>query len=165
VIRLQVEYLPSGATPKPVWLWWSGTDATAVQVDRLWQAFLRCLDIEHTFRLFKQTLDRTCPKIRNPEAADRWTWLIVAAFTRLRLARPLAADLRRPWEKPTPPERLTPARVCRDFRHLRPKTPAQPEHRNSLGQVQGGHPAAKTVSPLHAMTCTLATNPPPQSNV
>ncbi|MDQ0983127.1 hypothetical protein [Streptomyces sp. V2I9] len=41
VIRLQVEHLPSGATPEPVWLWWSGPDATTVQVDRLWQAFLR----------------------------------------------------------------------------------------------------------------------------
>ncbi|GAP51979.1 transposase is4 family protein, partial [Streptomyces azureus] len=69
VIRLQVEYLPSGATPKPVWLWWSGTDATDTQVDLLWQVFLRRFDIEHTFRLFKQTLGWTCPKIRTPEAA------------------------------------------------------------------------------------------------
>jgi hypothetical protein len=122
VILLQVEHLPSGAIPKPVWLWWSGTDATATQVDLLWQTFLRRFDIEHTFRLFKQTLGWTCPKIRTPEAADRWTWLILAAFTQLRLARPLAADLRRPWEKPAPAERLTPARVRRDFRHLRPNT-------------------------------------------
>ncbi|MER5853995.1 transposase, partial [Streptomyces sp. NPDC002012] len=121
VIRLQVEYLPSGATPKPVWLWWSGTDATTADVDRLWQAFLRRFDIEHTFRLFKQTQGWTCPKIRTPEAADRWTWLILAVFTQLRLARPLAADLRRPWEKPSPPDKLTPARVRRGFRHLRPK--------------------------------------------
>ncbi|MCX5433029.1 transposase [Streptomyces sp. NBC_00257] len=121
VIRLQVEHLPSGATPKPVWLWWSETDATTADIDRLWQAFLRRFDIEHTFRLFKQTLGWTCPKIRTPEAADRWTWLILAVFTQLRLARPLAADLRRPWEKPVPPDRLTPARVRRDFRHLRPK--------------------------------------------
>ena len=121
VIRLQVEHLPSGATPKPVWLWWSGTDATETTVDLLWRAFLRRFDIEHTFRLFKQTLGWTCPKIRSPEAADRWTWLILAAFTQLRLARPLAADLRRPWEKPAPPDRLTPARVRRDFRHLRTK--------------------------------------------
>ncbi|MFJ4659038.1 transposase [Nocardia sp. NPDC088792] len=28
VIRLTVEHLPSGGTNKPVWLWWSGTDAT-----------------------------------------------------------------------------------------------------------------------------------------
>ncbi|MGW4898750.1 NF041680 family putative transposase [Kitasatospora sp. NPDC004240] len=120
VIRLEVDRLPSGAVPKPVWLWWSGTDATAADVDRLWQTFLRRFDIEHTFRLFKQTLGWTCPKIRTPEAADRWTWLILAAYTQLRLARPLAADLRRPWEKPAPPERLTPARVRRGFRHLRP---------------------------------------------
>ncbi len=96
VIRLDIDHLPSGATPKPVWLWWSGTDATEADTNRLWQAYLRRFDIEHTFRLFKQTLGWTCPKIRTPEAADRWTWLILAAYTQLRLARPLAADRRRP---------------------------------------------------------------------
>ncbi|MER5324366.1 hypothetical protein [Streptosporangium roseum] len=69
--------------PKPVWPWWSGTDAQVADVDRLWQAFLRRFDLEHTFRLFKQTLGRTTPKLRHPEAADRWTWLILAAHTRL----------------------------------------------------------------------------------
>lgn len=83
--------------------------------------FLRRFDIEHTFRLFKQTLGWTRPNVRTPEAADRWTWLILAVYTQLRLARPLAADLHRPWEKPSPPNRLTPARVRRDFRHLRPQ--------------------------------------------
>ncbi|MFJ5726018.1 transposase, partial [Streptomyces sp. NPDC093149] len=48
-------------------------------------------------------------------------WLILAVFTQLRLARPQAADLRRPWEKPSPPDKLTPARVRRAFRHLRPQ--------------------------------------------
>jgi hypothetical protein len=122
VIRLDIGHLPSGATPKPVWLWWSGTDATPADADRLWQAYLRRFDIEHTFRLFKQTLGWTCPKIRTPEAADRWTWLILAVYTQLRLARPLAADRRRPWEQPSSPDRLTPARVRRDFRHIRPQT-------------------------------------------
>ncbi|MFF1875658.1 NF041680 family putative transposase [Kitasatospora herbaricolor] len=133
VIRLEVDHLPSGAIPKPVWLWWSGADATFADVDCLWQTFLRRFDIEHTFRLFKQTLGWTRPKIRTPEAADRWTWLILAAYTQLRLARPLAADLRRPWEKPAPPERLTPARVRRGFRHLRahvanPASAPKPSH-------------------------------------
>jgi len=121
VIRLDVQRLPSGATAKPVWLWWSAPDADTAMVDLLWQAFLRRFDIEHVFRLFKQTLGWTAPKIRNPQAADRWTWVIIAGYTQLRLARPLAADLRRPWEKPTPSERLSPARVRRDFRHLRVK--------------------------------------------
>ncbi len=78
--------------------------------------------IEHTFRLFKQTLGWTAPKIRDPHAADRWTWLITACHAQLRLARPLATDLRRPWERPAPPARLTPARVRRGFRNLRATT-------------------------------------------
>ncbi|MFH9472118.1 transposase, partial [Streptomyces clavifer] len=147
VIRLQVEYLPSGATPKPVWLWWSGTDASETTVDLLWQAFLRRFDIEHTFRLFKQTLGWTCPKIRSPEAADRWTWLILAVFTQLRLARPLAADLRRPWEKPTPPNRLTPARVRRDFRHLRPKAACPAEAPKPARPGPGRPPGRKNNKP------------------
>jgi hypothetical protein len=73
VIRLEVTRLPSGATPKPVWLWWSRTGATPADVDRLWQAYLRRFDIEHTFRLLKQTLGWTKPKIRSPHTADRWT--------------------------------------------------------------------------------------------
>jgi hypothetical protein len=122
VIRLQVDRLPSGGNPKPVWLWWSKVDAIAADVNRCWHMFLRRFDIEHTFRLFKQTLGWTVPQLRNPEAADRWTWLMITAHTQLRLARPLTADLRRPWEKPTPPERLTPARDRRGFRNIRAKT-------------------------------------------
>jgi hypothetical protein len=54
---------------------------------------------------------------------NRWTWIIVAAHTQLRLARHLTNDLRRPWEKPvTEPHRLTPARIRRGFRNLQPKT-------------------------------------------
>lgn len=105
VILLEVACLPSGAIPKPVWLWHSGINQTVSDVDRLWQAFLRRVDIEHTFRMFKQTLGWTAPKLRTPEAADRWTWLILVAYTQLRLARCLAADLRRPGEKPTSPDR------------------------------------------------------------
>ena len=96
LIRLEVDRLPSGAIPKPVWLWHSRIDLDPDEVDLLWQAFLRRFDIEHTFRLLKQTLGWTSPKLRTPQAADRWTWLILAAYTQLRLARQLATDLRRP---------------------------------------------------------------------
>jgi len=122
VVRLRVDHLPTGGDPKPVWLWWSKTDATEADVDRCWQSFLRRFDIEHTFRLFKQTLGWTAPRIRDPASADRWTWIVVAAYAQLFLARPLANDLRRPWEKATDPNRLTPARVRRGFRNLRTKT-------------------------------------------
>ncbi|MET7543023.1 NF041680 family putative transposase [Streptomyces sp. NPDC005507] len=126
VIRLQVDHLPSGGDPKPLWLWWSRPTATPAETDLAWQAFLRRFDIEHFFRMIKQNLGWTAPKLRDPEAADSWTWLVIAAYTQLRLARPLTIDLRRPWERPVPSNRLTPARVRRGFRHLRAKisTPA-----------------------------------------
>jgi hypothetical protein len=119
LIRLQVDHLPGNRDPKPVWLWSSATGAAPDEVDQLWQAFLRRFDLEHTFRLFKQVLGWTTPKIRDPRAADRWTWLIITCHAQLRLARPLAEDLRHPWERPAPPGRLTPARVRRGFRNIR----------------------------------------------
>jgi hypothetical protein len=80
-------------------------------------------DLEHTFRLFKQVLGWTIPKIRNPQAAERWTWLIIACHAQLRLARPLADDLRLPRERPAPLGTLTPARVRRGFRNIRATLP------------------------------------------
>lgn len=123
IIRLQVDRLPGDRNPKPVWLWYSGPELHNSDVNRLWRAFLRRFDLEHTFRFLKQTLGWTRPRIRTPEQGPRWTWLIVAAHTQLRLTRHLTSDLRRPWEKPiTEPHRLTPARIRRGFRNLRPKT-------------------------------------------
>jgi hypothetical protein len=162
VIRLQVDHLPSGGDPKPVWLWWSRTDASEADVDRCWQAFLRRFDIEHTFRLFKQTLGWTAPKLRDPEAADRWTWIVIAVHAQLRLARPLAADLRRPWEKPLPANKLTPARVRRGFRNIRATTPsparAPKPSRPGPGRPTGSknrHPATR-----HDIGRVLATGEP-----
>src|SRR5258705_3431515 len=79
--------------------------------------------LDHTSRLFKQVLGWTTPKIREPAAADRWTWLIITAYAQLRLARPLAADLRLPWERPAQQGRLTPARVRRGFRNIHATLP------------------------------------------
>ncbi|MCG3041250.1 transposase [Streptomyces sp. S1A] len=121
LIRLTVEHLPGEREAKPVWLWTSATGLSADQVDVRWQAFLRRFDLEHTFRFLKQTLGWSRPKARRPDTADLWTWLVITAHTQLRLARSLAEDLRHPWERPAEPQRLTPARVRRGFRHLRVK--------------------------------------------
>jgi DDE superfamily endonuclease len=48
---------------------------------------------------------------------------LITCHTQLRLARPLADDLRLPWERPAPPGRLTPARVRRGFRNIRAALP------------------------------------------
>ena len=89
--------------------------------------------------MLKRTLGWTAPRIRTPQAADRWTWLILLAHTQLRLARLLAEDRRRPWEKTCRPARLTPARVRRDFRNIRAKA-AQPAAAPKPGLPGPGRP-------------------------
>jgi len=143
LIRLAVDHLPGDRDPKPAWLWSSAAAPPAAEVNLLWQAFLRRFDLEHTFRMFKQVLGWTAPKIRDPAAADRWTWLILAVHAQLRLARPLAADLRHPWERPAPPGRLTPARVRRGFRRLRAKAPC-PASAPKPGKPGPGRPPGST---------------------
>jgi hypothetical protein len=99
------------------------------------------------------------PRLRSSEAADRWTWLVIAVYAQLRLARPLATDLRRPWEKPTPPNRLTPARVRRGFRNLRAKagSPARAPKPSRPGP--GRPPGSKNQrpTPRHEVGRVLAT--------
>ena len=128
VIRVEVEHLPkpTARAKKTLWLWWSGPDRP--DLDLCWRAYLRRFDIEHTFRFAKNTLGWTTPSVCTPEQADRWSWLIVAALTQLRLARHLVEDQRLPWERPRPPHQLTPARVRRGFRRLGAiiGTPARP---------------------------------------
>lgn len=120
VIRIQVQRLPGNRAPQDVWLWHTAPEGTVFDLDMLWKTYLRRFDLEHTFRLFKQVLGWTAPQIRTPEQGERWSWLIVAAHTQLRLARTLAANLRRRWEKPIPPGRpMTPGRVRRGFPTLR----------------------------------------------
>ncbi|TQE21621.1 transposase [Streptomyces ipomoeae] len=121
LIRLKVDHLPGDRDAPPVWLWSSATGASPNDVDFVWSCYLRRFDLEHTFRLFKQVLGWTRPRLRDPQAADRWTWLVITAHTQLRLALPLAVDQRKPWEKTTRAgTALTPTRVRRGFRNIRP---------------------------------------------
>jgi DDE superfamily endonuclease len=153
VIRLQVEHLPGERDPKPVWLWSSVTDASAEMIDLLWQVFLRRFDLEHTFRLFKQTLGWTRPRLRAPESADRWTWLILIVHTQLRLARHLVEDRRRPWEKSvTQPRRLTPAGYGEGFATSTPQPHTRQPHRNPPDPAPDAHPAQPTTTQRAATT-------------
>jgi hypothetical protein len=134
VIRVEVEHLPKPTRAiKTLWLWWSGPGQPDLGV--CWRAYLRRFDIEHTYRFAKNTLGWTTPSVQNPEQADRWTWLIVAAYTQLRLARGVVDDMRLPWEKPRDPDQLTPVRVRRGFRRLGTTigTPASPPKSRTAG--------------------------------
>jgi NAD kinase len=88
LIRLEVDHLPGGGDPLPVWLWSSATGLSGEDVDVRWQAFLRRFDVEHTLRLMKHTLGWNRPKLRTPEAGDRWTWSSTCALNEYALRRP-----------------------------------------------------------------------------
>jgi hypothetical protein len=124
VIRVQVSRLPKPSTRKnntTLWLWHAGP--AIPELDLLWRAYLRRFDIEHTLRFAKNTLGWTAQHTRTPEQADRWTWLITAALTQLRLARTHVTDHRLPWEKPREQHKLTPSRIRRQFRRTRTRLP------------------------------------------
>jgi hypothetical protein len=124
LVWLRVDRLPGDRDPDPMWIWSADTGLGSGEIDRVWQCYLRRFDIEHMFRMWKQTLGWTKPQVRDPGAADRWTWLIIVAYTQLRLARGLVEDLRHPWERrPPKPGRLSPARVRRGFPHIRAALP------------------------------------------
>jgi hypothetical protein len=131
LVLVEVERLPRGERrreSKKLWLWWDGPGGEEPDLDLLWRAYIRRFDLEHTFRFLKQTLGWTTPRVRHPEQADRWTWLVVNAFTQLRLARSGVADRRLPWERRYDSGRLTPVRVHRVVSALLAQlgTPAKP---------------------------------------
>jgi hypothetical protein len=119
ILRVQVERVPAKTRPpKVLWLWWAGPEGLELDLDLAWRAYIRRFDLEHTVRFAKQTLGWTTPRPRHPAQADRWTWLVLAVHAQLRLARAVVADARLPWERPRPPGRLSPVRVCRGFPRL-----------------------------------------------
>jgi len=131
LILVEVEKLPRGERrrePRVLWLWWHGLEGMAPDLELVWRSYVRRFDLEHTFRFLKQGMGWTTPRVRHPEQADRWTWLVVAAFAQLRLARACVADLRLPWERRYEAGRLTPIRVRRAVSALLVHlgTPAKP---------------------------------------
>jgi hypothetical protein len=166
IIRVQVERVPARThPPKVLWLWWAGPGT--LDLDLAWRAYIRRFDLEHSVRFAKQTLGWTTPRPRTPEQADRWTWLVLASYTQLRLAREIAYDQRLPWERPRPQPRLSPYRVRRGFPRLlaalgSPATAPKPAGR-SPGRPKGSRSGPATRYPAIKKPATKprkkATNP------
>jgi hypothetical protein len=150
VVGLKAEHLPGNRDPKPLWLWESKqVPDGGREMDHWWSMYLRRFDIEHTFRFLKQDLGWTRPHLREPGAADRWTWIVLAAHTLLRLTRPLAAESRLPWQQPLPASRITPGRVRASYRRacrntVHPANPPLASHAGP-GRPRGGVNRVKPV--------------------
>jgi hypothetical protein len=146
VLRVTVQHLPDGRKPhKTMWLWHAGP--APLSCDELWRAYLARFDEEHAFKFAKGTLGLTAAKIRTPAQADRWVRLVMAASAQLLLARPLTADLRRPWETRPPDGRpLPPGRVRRGFANIRTRL-GTPAHVAKPTRPGPGRPTGTTTRP------------------
>ena len=152
VVCIQAERLPrKDRRPGPLWLAWLGGPLPADLLD-LWRPYACRFTIEHGFRFSKQDLGWTRVRLRDPAAADRWTWLVALVFWELWLARDLVADRRLPWERPLPATRLTPGRVRRACPglFLRLGTPVPPPHPrgNPPGRRPGDAPGPQPRFPV-----------------
>jgi hypothetical protein len=146
VLRVTVEHLPDGRKPhKTMWLWHAGP--APLSLDELWRAYLARFDEEHAFKFAKGTLGLTAAKVRTPQQADRWVRLVMAAYAQLLIARPLAADLRRPWETRPPTGRpLPPGRVRRGFTNIR-RYLGTPAHVAKPARPGPGRPKGSATGP------------------
>jgi hypothetical protein len=152
VVRVEIQRLPGGGQPAgPMWLWHAGP--APLDLVTVFAAYQRRFDLEHTFRFLKHDLGWTTPAPMLPDTAVRWSWLVLAAYTQLRLARGAAQDLRLPWEKPQPSQTMSPRRVRRDFRRVRGLigTPANPPKstRPGPGRPVGSTRPPRTRYPTH----------------
>jgi hypothetical protein len=166
ILRVQVERVPAKTRPpKVLWLWWAGPGP--LDLDLAWRAYVHRFDLEHTVRFWKQTLGWTTPRPRHPAQADRWTWLVLACYAQLRLARAVATDARLPWERPRSQPRLSPYRVRRGFPRLlcalgSPAAAPKPSG-CSPGRPKGSRPGPAVRHPALKKPAKKPRNSPPRT--
>ena len=98
---------------KPMWLAWIGLEK--LSLTSLWEFYLRRFAIEHWNRFVKQRLHWTKAKLGTTEKGERWSDLMPILTWQLWLSREIIEDNPLPWQKPQPPEKLTPGRVAQSF--------------------------------------------------
>ncbi|AYG85303.1 hypothetical protein DWB77_07520 [Streptomyces hundungensis] len=169
VIRLSVEKLPSGGVNKPVWLWWSGTGADPHDIDRCWQAFLRRFDVEHTFRLLKQTLSAgpgpNCGTRRPPTAGHGSSWprtlsSASPAYTGSASALGAAGGTEQTHPCPSPPRVQEPAGEDGHASQCTKTHQARPRPSTRIEEPADRHPLRRRTSPRHRRGIQPPRTPP-----
>jgi DDE superfamily endonuclease len=163
LIRVSVERLPGGRKPaKDLWLFHSTPPGTEPDLDLLWKAYLRRFDQEHFHRFTKVYLGLGATHLASAAATDRWVRLALAAYAQLRIASPLAHELRRPWHpKPAPGAISSPYQTRLGFRRLRARlgSPANSPKfsRPGPGRPKGSKNKRKTPCLPHRKTAETDT--------
>ena len=140
---------------RPLWLLVLGARRDALSLIEIWQAYRQRYDLEHFFRFGKQRLLMTAYQTPDAEHEENWWQMVQLAYLQLWLARSLAKDLPRPWERYLPhphPQVASPSATQRDFGRIIRQigTPARhPKPRGkSPGRVSGQRPKPRIRPPV-----------------
>ena len=106
---------------KPLWLIVMGDRRDELSLLDIYAAYLQRYDLEHFFRFGKQKL--LLDKFQTPDCQheEHWWRLVALAYLQLWVAKELAAQLPRPWERYLPSvvdKIITPAMTQRDMSRI-----------------------------------------------
>jgi hypothetical protein len=129
---------------KPLWLIVMGDQRDQLSLLDIFAAYLQRYDLEHFFRFGKQKL--LLDKFQTPDYQheEHWWQLAALAYLQLWVAKELASQLPRPWERYLPSvvnKLITPAATQRDMsriiRQIGTPAPAPKPRGKSLGRPKG----------------------------
>lgn len=128
----------------PLWLLVIGQRRDELNLTDIYHAYEQRYDLEHFFRFGKQKLLLTAFQTPKTDREQKWWQLVHLAYAQLWMARHVARQLPRPWERNLPTlrqRRISPTLVQRDFARIIRQlgTPAQlPKRRGySPGRPNG----------------------------
>ena len=119
------------ACQRPMWLLAIGERRHELSAENIYEAYGQRYDLEHFFRFGKQKM--LLASFQTPEDGReaKWWQLVHLAYTQLWMARHVASNLPRPWERNLPAMKnglMSPTLVQRDFGRIIRQigTPAKP---------------------------------------
>ena len=140
---VQVRIRKADGAPKYVQPLWLMVVGDALPWADVWPLYRRRWPEEPLHRQAKDLLGWSRAQLGTVERQDRWTWSVLLADWQLLLARDLARDCPRPWERVAPAGPLPLARVQRDYgRILRQFGLAMPAPK-PRGKAPGRRPGTK----------------------
>ena len=103
---------------RPLWLLTIGARREELSLFDIWKAYRQRYDLEHFFRFGKQRLLMNAYQTPDVEREENWWQIAQLAYLQLWMARSLAQNLPKPWQRYLPnqnPELATPSATQRDF--------------------------------------------------
>ena len=140
---------------KPMWLIVFGHRRNELNLSQCYQCYCQRFDLEHMFRFTKNKLLLNKYLTTDEKRAENWFNLALLSYVNLWVARKLAINFPRPWEKynyKKTPSKITPSIVQKDFKRIIRtfgEKPSSPKPRGySSGRLKGEKLPTKIIYPI-----------------